>query len=226
MSSYVGIDACKAGWIAIALDDEVQVTAAFLPSLDTLGEQLPHAAGVAIDIPLGLPARDRRQADVEARAMLGPRRSSIFSTPVREAAVQPTYSEANARSKALTGRGISAQAFALAPKILEAERWSLEARVPVWEVHPEVSFTLLMGAPARAPKTSWAGVRQRLRALEDAGVAVDDLGAAGERAKVDDVVDAAVAAWSARRLAHGRGRTWPDPPERDPITGQEMAIRA
>lgn len=41
----------------------------------------------------------------------------------------------------------------------------------------------------------------------------DDLGAAGEQARVDDVLDAAVVAWTAQRVAAGEARPLPDPPE-------------
>jgi predicted RNase H-like nuclease len=41
----------------------------------------------------------------------------------------------------------------------------------------------------------------------------DDLGSAGRAAAVDDVLDAAAAAWTARRVAHGQAHPLPDPPE-------------
>ena len=40
------------------------------------------------------------------------------------------------------------------------------------------------------------------------------LGPAGTLAAVDDVLDAAAAAWSARRVVAGSARLLPDPPER------------
>jgi predicted RNase H-like nuclease len=50
-----------------------------------------------------------------------------------------------------------------------------------------------------------------------------DIGPAGLRAAVDDVLDATVAAWSAKRIASGIARSLPDPPERD-AEGQPVAI--
>ena len=95
---------------------------------------------------------------------------------------------------------------------------------PVWEVHPEVSFSLLAGGHLPA-KNSWNGATLRRRLLHDAGVVLpDDLPAAGQ-AKVDDVLDAAVVAWSCRRLLRGAGRSWPDPPELGP-DGWPIAIWA
>jgi predicted RNase H-like nuclease len=40
-----------------------------------------------------------------------------------------------------------------------------------------------------------------------------DLGLAGRAAKVDDVLDAAAAAWTARRIAEGTARSLPSPAE-------------
>jgi predicted RNase H-like nuclease len=179
-----------------------------------------------VDIPIGLPTAGRRSADVAARDFVGPRRNSVFLTPVGAALEASTHAEATARSRQLTGVGVSQQAYALGPKIFEAERWRQQASAPVWEVHPEVSFAVLLGHPATAPKKTWAGVSERVNALRSAGIELNDLGEAGRRAAVDDAVDAAVAAWSAGRLVHGKGVSLPDPPDVDPVTGEAVAIWA
>jgi hypothetical protein len=58
--------------------------------------------------------------------------------------------------------------------------------------------------------------RRRLLA-DTAGIVLpDDLGPAGRAAAVDDVLDAAAAAWTARRVAHGQARPLPDPPDPSP----------
>ena len=96
----------------------------------------------------------------------------------------------------------------------------------MWEVHPEVSFAMLLGQPATSPKKTWTGMRERLQALRGAGIDLDEIGEAGRHAGVDDVLDAAAAAWSAARLVVGNGKSFPSPPERDPVTGREVAIWA
>ncbi|WP_414635622.1 DUF429 domain-containing protein [Actinophytocola sp.] len=54
----------------------------------------------------------------------------------------------------------------------------------------------------------------RHRLLATAGIALDsDLGDTGGPAGVDDVLDAAVCAWTARRVANGQARSSPDPPQ-------------
>lgn len=222
----VGIDACRGGWVAVCLHPGAPARARFAPTLSELGAAIPHARAFAVDIPIGLPAEGRRPADLDARALLGPRRSSVFLTPVRAALEAPTYHEATRISARRTGHGISRQAYALRPKILEAERWRHEVRAPVREVHPELTFSVLLGRPAGASKRTWAGMVERRRALEAAGIDLDDLGDAGARAGVDDVLDAAAAAWSARRIAQGRAISVPDPPPPDPDTGEPVAIWA
>ena len=223
--SVVGVDGCKRGWIAIALD-AARSRGHFVEHLDELGDTITDVDAVAIDIPIGLPATSRRQADDAARDLLGPRRSSVFYAPVREAITAATHAEASAISRRMTGHGISQQSFALAPKILEAEQWAASTTVPVWEVHPEVSFAIMLGHPAEHPKSTWSGLRERLQALRDAGIIIDDIGTAGAKAGADDVLDAAVAAWSAARLHRGDAISLPDPPETAPDTARPIAIWA
>lgn len=224
--SYVGIDACRGGWVAVALHDEGAPAGLFAPGLAELAAGLPSARGFAVDIPIGLPTHGRRRADVLARQLVGARRSSVFHTPVREALEAPDFRRANEAARGRTGHGISQQAYALGPRILEAETWCRHAPGPVWEVHPEVSFTVLLGRPPRASKRSWDGMVERRAALGGEGIALHELGDAGARAGVDDVLDAAVAAWSARRLVTGTATSLPDPPEREPMTGRQVAIWA
>jgi predicted RNase H-like nuclease len=114
--------------------------------------------------------------------------------------------------------------FALAKKILDVESCRAEARAALYEIHPEVSFWALAGMPLRARKLSWTGHAERRALLEAAGIVIPtDLGRAGLVAAADDVLDAAVAAWSAQRIASGYSRSLPNPPERD-ADGHPMAI--
>ena len=68
----------------------------------------------------GLPASPPRLADRAARKFVGPRRSSGFPTPPRALLEAGTYAEARLVAKERFGIGISAQAYALGPKILES----------------------------------------------------------------------------------------------------------
>jgi predicted RNase H-like nuclease len=222
----VGVDACKTGWIAVVLGDGGDPKAHHLPTIDAVGLWAADAAAITIDIPIGLPTRAPRNADVLARAFVGTRRNSVFVTPVRAAIEAQTHTLGTQAALAHTGAGISQQAYALGPKILEVERWAPSSPCPVCEVHPEVSFTVLLGAPALASKKSWAGMVERRHGLEAEGISMDHIhGVGATRASVDDMLDAAVAAWSAARIARGAARSFPDPPDLD-ASGNTIAIWA
>jgi predicted RNase H-like nuclease len=223
----VGVDACKTGWIAIALGGGKGPESHYLPTIELLEPLAAAADAVAIDIPIGLPTDRPREADLLAREFLHARRSSVFLTPLREALEADTHALATQAAIARTGAGISQQAYALRNKILEVERWlSSLPPYPVYEVHPEVSFAVLLGTPARASKKSWAGMVERRNALEAAGITLDGIeGVATVRAAVDDVLDAAVAAWTGRRIASGMARSFPHSPQLDP-SGRPVAIFA
>ncbi|WP_433167181.1 DUF429 domain-containing protein [Kribbella sp. CA-247076] len=169
---------------------------------------------VGVDIPIGLPVSGVRAADVLARRVVGRRASSVFATPVREALLAATHAEASAVNLRATGKGLSQQAYALARKILEVDAWAPTAGCAVIEVHPEVCFATMAGRPLVHPKSTWAGGEERRQLLAAAGMLPGaDVGQAGEYAAVDDVLDAAAAAWTARRYADGRAVSHPDPPE-------------
>ena len=207
-----GIDACRSGWVAVELADGAYAGARFAATLAQLTGG-GHAV-IGVDMPLGLLAADWRDADRMAAEHVGPRRSSVFRVPPRPVWDIEGYAEANALCRSLTGAGLSRQAFGLRSKLREANAlWDADDRL--YEVHPEVSFREMAGAPVAYPKTTWNGVAIRRTLLARGGVGLpDDLAAAG-RVAPDDVLDAAAVAWSAHRIATGVARSLPDPPQRD-----------
>lgn len=212
----LGVDACKGGWVGVVLDGgpERAYVAGRIDELVAQAEGGGPIAVVAVDMPIGLPDRGRRQADMLAREILGPRRSSVFITPVRPALEAADHSSAVAVNRELAGEGTSRQAFALKPKLLQVERWVRRTMHRVVEVHPEVCFATLAGVPLAVPKSRRAGAARRRELLADAGITVaGELVPAGATAAEDDVLDAAAAAWAARRVARGEARPMPDPPE-------------
>ena len=217
----LGVDGCRTGWIGIALSEGAPAAAPRAYCTAVISELVAEAskdgplAVIGIDIPIGLADTGRRAADLLARQAIGPRWSSVFLTPARAALELDDYPAAAGVSRRLTGDGISRQAFALRVKILEVDRWIREAGHHALEVHPEVSFAELAGAHLRTRKSTWAGMTERRRLLAGAGIAVpDDLGPAGAQAAVDDVLDAAVVAWTASRVAAGLARSLPARPEK------------
>lgn len=212
----LGVDACRAGWVGVAPDGGGS-RAYLAPRIDALvaaADADGVVAVVAIDIPIGLPDAGVRRADLLARGTIGRRAASVFRTPVRAAVAAPDHATAVRINRELAGEGVSAQAYGLREKILDVDGWIRAQRRRVVEVHPEVSFAAMAGAPLADGKRTWAGMRRRLVLLADAGIVLpDDLGPAGRLTPVDDVLDAAAAAWTARRVAAGTARRVPDPPE-------------
>jgi predicted RNase H-like nuclease len=213
----LGVDACPAGWLGITLGPEG--VRAYVE--EVIGDLVSAAASegaidaVGIDIPIGLPDEGRRAADEGATRSIGALRSSVFATPVRAALRAPDHATAVALNRELAGFGISIQAYGLRHRIFEVEEWVQSSALVVCEVHPEVSFAQMAGGPLVLRKSTWAGIERRRDLLTGEGIRLaGDLGLAGRAAKVDDVLDAAAAAWTAGRIAQGIAHSIPDPPER------------
>lgn len=208
-----GVDACKRGWVAVVLADGRFAGGHLTPTLAELLDSVQDVRVVGVDMPLGLVDHGWRDADAAAVTMLGPRRSSLFRVPPRPVWDAPDFTAANARCRELTGVGMSRQAWGLGVKLREANDCRRQRPGFLYEVHPEVSFRHLSGCPLPYAKTTWNGQALRRTLLRDHGVVLpDDLGAAG-RAATDDVLDAAVAAWSAHRIATAAAVSYPDPPQ-------------
>ncbi|MFD7441730.1 DUF429 domain-containing protein [Streptomyces sp. NPDC059909] len=231
MVTVLGVDACTDGWVAVELRDGRFAGARLVTDLRSLLREADEArsgAGVevvGVDMPLGLLDEGWRRADAEAAALLGRLRSSVFRVPPRAVWQEEQYEAASRRCRELTGAGLSRQSWALAAGLREANGCLTEAGGDrLFEVHPEVSFWALAGeTPLPYRKKSWAGQMARRSLLGAAGVVVpDELGEAG-RVAPDDVLDAAAAAWSAHRIAAGRARSLPDPPQYD-SRGRPIAI--
>ncbi|KUL25461.1 hypothetical protein ADL12_34955 [Streptomyces regalis] len=221
----LGIDACgKQGWAGIRLTDGAYAGSLVDVRLDALVERAAGVEAIAVDMPLGLVEKGWRAADLEARVLLRVRRSSVFLMAPRPAWLEPDYVAASERCHELAGGRLSRQAWALAPKLLEARAcWLADHRIH--EVHPEVSFSALAGGvPLDYPKKTWRGQNLRRRLLAAAGLVLpDELGEA-DRIAVDDVLDAAAAAWSAHRIALGVAGRIPELPEMD-AEGRVIEIR-
>lgn len=221
MTEVLGIDAYRNGWAAVRLVDGEFAGAFAHPVFSEVLIQHPNSSVIAVDIPIGLPDRTApRQADVAARMFVGRGASSVFPVPPWEVLQCPTHAEATVMSRELTGKGLSAQSYALRHRILEVDGL-VESRVI--EVHPEASFTALAGRPLGSSKKTWNGLMLRTTLLESAGIILPvDLGPAGVPAP-DDIVDAAVAAWSAHRFAEGEAIPLPAQPPVDG-RGRQVAI--
>jgi predicted RNase H-like nuclease len=226
----LGIDGCRVGWVGVALAPGGEIRGVFGAHIAEVVEAASEAVGppdvVGVDMPIHLSDDGHRPCDLAAKRHLGGRGASLFVTPPRPALAAGTYDEACAVARRLTGKAPSRQAWALRAKVLELDAWWPASPCAVFEVHPEVSFSLMVGAPFAARKTSWAGLAGRRSALAAEGIVVpDELGPAGRLAGADDVLDAAAVAWTARRIAGGAARSFPADPVRLP-GGRQQAIWA
>jgi predicted RNase H-like nuclease len=210
-----GADVWKGRWIVVVLDDGHFDRAFVAATIGDAVEAVPDAVAVGIDMPIGLPQPgQRRPADEQARKYVGPRWQAVFLTPSADLLEAESHKTANELATADGRDGISAQAYALGVLILQVQ--PVAARdTRLHEVHPEVSFVTANGG-THLPwsKASWNGVNLRRRILDTHGIRIpEDLGPAGG-AGVADLLDAAIAAWSASRIATGRAERLPSGQER------------
>jgi predicted RNase H-like nuclease len=217
MTVVLGVDASRAGWIGVVLSDGGFVAALLGPDLARLSATaslISEVSVIGVGLPIGLPDKGRRDADLLARVLLGPRRSSAVLTPTRAALELDSYAEAGLLSRELGEPVPSRQAYALRGRILELDAWARRSGLAVVEAHPEVSFATLAGGPLAESKKTWAGMTARRRLLADVGITLpDDLGEAGSAA-VDDVLDATAVAWTALRVSRGQAVSFPSLPQR------------
>jgi len=174
----VGVDGCKAGWIAVCRDPGSTIrnpgpSVAVFASFVALLASLPADAIVAVDMPIGLPefsGKGGRGPEALVRPLLAQRQSSVFSIPSRAALYADTddfttveawyaaHRRASEVAKTTSDppRGVSIQAFGIFAKIREIDALLIarpELRSRIFESHPEVAFCRLNGDQAmRLPK--------------------------------------------------------------------------
>ena len=217
----VGIDGCRAGWV-IAYRDGQEISLAIISKLSDLNNLLHPNASVMIDMPIGLTdGPSGRGCDALAREKLRPHRSSsVFGVPARQVTRCTHYSQANALSRELSGKGISKQAFYLFPKIRELDDWLLNSeRKGRWsECHPEVAFASLNdGQALLESKKAEAGNQARQALLAELGEfqpAVERALKSYRRKDVlaDDLLDALVCLLTAERQPNCRQHLPKDAP--------------
>jgi predicted RNase H-like nuclease len=246
-----GVDGCAAGWMVASLGPGDALQLAVVARFADLFGPAPPAV-VAVDMPIGLPDRigpGGRGPEAAVRPLLGGRQSSVFSVPSRAAVysvkescstmevLRTEHRRASeiARATSVPPKGVAIQSFCLFPKIREVDavlRADPALTGRVFEVHPEVAFWRLNGERALAePKKVKGrpygpGLALRRDLLVAAGVparAIDQGPPKG--AAIDDLLDALACMVTARRIAEGRARPFPDPPGRDAY-GLTMAIWA
>lgn len=213
--SVAGIDGCRTGWVIVRRGAAGRFEAPLVArSLDNL----PETDMVVIDIPIGLPESGRRACDLEARALLGKRRSSVFTGVRRPLLAMSSYEAANAWGKR-DGEGLTKQMWNILPKIGEVDDWITPARNRTFrEGHPELAFAGVSGQPMAHYKKTPEGEAERLDAMAgfiDRATVLEWLERArGSGAARDDIVDALALCRSAARVVLGcHGQLPADPPK-------------
>ena len=230
-SEFVGVDGCRSGWFSVGFDGNGCYELKVFPAFSELLGYYCDAKLVLVDIPIGLPmGPGGRDCDRKARKVLKDRSSSVFSAPTRHTVEQAAHSPgdyitAKAIESCTTGKGISKQAFAIAPKIAQVDKVlrcrDSNATPKVREVHPEVCFWALnKGCAMKCNKKSKSGEEERIRVLKQFEPRTCKIYRKACRRFVgggvakDDILDALVAAVTARR-GHERLKTIPDCPPKD-----------
>lgn len=165
-SVSVGVDGCKGGWLVATIEDG-SLEFNLVRDLSPLFENTQ--ARVLVDMPMGLPAHERRLCDLEARALLGHRRSTLFPVATRPALYAPTYHECCEVNARLQGCRVSKQLWNLCAKIRHLDtiiraRADLHERVA--EGHPELAFLRCSSNCAALPsKRTPEGLHQRVSVI-------------------------------------------------------------
>ncbi len=202
-----GADGCSSGWVALILNVRTGASSVQLTDVASWIRERPDGlAMLAIDIPIGL-IDGTRPCDSAARKLLGlPRCCSVFPAPCRATILPASYPDGSAVNFAITGKKLSKQTWAIGPKIKEIDDViQPDHQAWVYEVHPEVSFWRLNnGRAMKCSKSRPAGREERRSVLSRQFPEIDrHIAQRPKGVGVDDVLDAAVAAWSAMRLWEG-----------------------
>lgn len=226
---FLGIDACRGGWAGASLDAHFRYTGELLfwPSAEEFLAGIERWQLSLIDIPIGLTddVSGTRSCEPLARAMLGARRASIFSPPVRLALDAQNYAEACRINAEVCGRKISIQSWNIVPKIREVDavlRNKPALQSHLRESHPELCFCHLNdGNPFFAKKKTREGREVRLAVLEKFSPNARPFFQANlakfrrKTVAADDLIDAMVLALAAARGAKFGLTRLPQQPEYD-----------
>ena len=209
-----GVKPCRQGWLVVSaklqgismLPQAPEVRGSFAEILDAR----PGFTVLAVHLPIGLPdvsSPGGRSCDRLARKLLGPQRgASVISPPERSSVGDPG------------GKGLSAVAKALLPRIAELNRVvaSYHQR-NVYEFHPELTFFQLNDdRPLRFRKRTAAGIEERMALLVERVKGMDRiLEHQPPRVELARLIDACAGLWTARRIAARSVARLPESPEWD-----------
>jgi predicted RNase H-like nuclease len=221
--AYIGVDACKKGWFAVALSSKDNWKIDVFNSFEDLWNLWSPLPIIFIDMPIGLPNSGWRVCDIEARKILGKRGSSVFAVPCRKALEAKTYRQVCRINKRINGVKLSIQTWNICSKIREIDTWLRNdptAQSKVRESHPELCFWALAGGQAMShPKKTAEGFDERYGILENncpqtCSIVYQALNQFRRKDLArDDILDALALAVSARYSAKSIKTVPADPPK-------------
>ena len=132
--------------------------------------------------------------DDEARKELGPKASSVFPIPCRDAVYADGEDAQKQENIRTLGKSLAKQSIAIIPKIRELDTFlnnHPEYKNKILESHPEVDFARLNGTVLMSRKQEELGCKQ------------------------DDLIDAICLAVTGALYSHGEYETIPAEPESD-----------
>lgn len=161
--NFIVLDGCKNGWIFANIEKQ-NLILCYIHHLKEL-EKL-QVNYIFVDMPLKLPLCIQsypRQADKTAKQILGRFHSSIFYAPLHSWLDLPfksinSFCQLNHKAK------LSKQSFNLFPKIKELQKYILDAKACVLEIHPELIVHSFFGLRKLSKKTPH-GQSQRIKLI-------------------------------------------------------------
>lgn len=218
MAFIAGVDGCKFGWLCITEEvDTGKIDSKVYRTAQDLFTQTPEPILYAIDIPIGLNETGPRLCDIQARELLGNRRSSVFPAPIRPALHANNRAEADAIRRKIESRGVSSQSFGIYHKVAEVDEFlTSSSNTAIKEVHPELCFWAWNNQKAMSSsKKKIKGLFERHRLVAEY-FGEEAIEMARERHLVkdvahDDIYDAFAALWTAKRIHKKIARRIPEP---------------
>ncbi len=229
-SLCIGVDGCKAGWIAAVFDHGKLVIERYTKFQDIVGHY-PQFDELLLDMVIGLPSnREHIRPDTFARKIIKERASTIFPAPCRQAVYAGTVAMAYEENERVLGKKFTPLTVGIIPKMLEIDVFlqsNPHLKNKIKESHPEVCFAKLNGGTVLSKKSEVDGIGERIQILSKyiSEITTDKLAklARGYRCNIDDIVDAICLAVSANLVGQEKYQVIPESPMEDE-TGLKMQM--
>jgi predicted RNase H-like nuclease len=232
MNKVAGLDGCKAGWLMFYKNNN-HYSFRLISSIEAGRPILEECSKIFIDMPIGLSSQGfKRGIEKQMIQLLKNRSSTIFTPPCREALALSDYKKANPKNKAITGKGLSIQAFNIGKKIKEVDNFIENAsHIELAESHPEICFKVLKGEVLQSKKNTAFGIDERFNLINSysANLAESVRQALNcypkTKVQPDDIVDAAALCLSAEISLYFNTLIWRDKELKDK-EGRKIYIEA